>query len=476
MSNNTIFPFDPSLLHAEDIEIAVLGAALVDNKYCSKLIERIRSKEVFYNQSFQLVYQAIAETIQKHGECDVLLVGEWLASQGRKDLVSTLSLLISRFAFGGDVEKHCIVLLEYFVKRLTVFAAAEMLKKAHDPHSDIFDTLNWSKQKLEKISDQIITKPIRTDKAIFAEMLLTIRQRMTNPDLFLGLDMPVDDLYHCFWGWNKQDLTIIAARPGMGKTAVLIACTFSILIAESKVAIFSLEMSAAQLAQRMVTLAVRVATGQSITNHNLRGNLSEADYRLIENAANDLSKERMYIDDTAALPLDELEMKATIAVVKHKCEIIFVDYLQLLKHKSASRYDEISEIVRRLKNLAKKLDVPIVALSQLSRAVEGRSDKKPQLSDLRESGEIEQAADNVIMLYRPAYYNIEFDETGEDVRRLLVLDVKKQRNGKTGEIKAYCEIETNFLANWPYAPIPNPAANESRAPLQITPNYDFYDQ
>lgn len=438
---------------SKELEESVIGLCLSDHIYFRRASMIVRNADVFYYSDHKSVWLAMMQLEKESGEFDMIMVAEKFRVAGRTDGVVLVSRLMTSASFSGKLEQHCFMLVEYFMRREMIMLSIQMQAKAYDMQTDIFDTVDMAKMGMDAITDNAVKKSIQTMETVVMNAITEIRQRMESPDLFLGLPLPVRALYNSTHGLHAPDLTVIAARPAMGKTAVVLSVIYELLEKDIEVGGFFLEMSNQQIINRMICLAVRKILNKVLSNHALRGRITPGEYQMAEKAASELIKKKLFMDDTAGLSFQELRSKAVTMKSKYDIKLLVVDYLQLVtQEKAGSREQEVSQIVRGLKNIAKELNIPVIALSQLSRKVEERSDKRPLLSDLRETGEIEQAADNVIFLYRPEYYGIPSDENGFPTKGLLEFIIAKQRNGSIGAVPAFFEPASGLVADWDTKP------------------------
>ncbi len=422
------------LPYAEEMEMAVLGAILIDRDALPTIQEFIRP-ESFYKEIHQVIFKNIIELYRDSEAIDLLSLtrklrqnGQLKAAGGSKYLAS----LISRINSASNIEYHALVVAQNATKREMILSANSLLQEALEDTNDVFDVLNKTEQNFFSISEKSIKKQYLDANSI---LRLTIdeleHKKLNNSDGLTGVPSGFKALDEITGGWQKSELTIIAARPGMGKTAFVVSSMRNAAVDHNNaVAIFSLEMSATQLMLRMISAEAE------IDSEKLRkGQLEPHEWQQLHHRLDKLSKSPIFIDDTPALSILELRAKCRRLKAQYDIQMVIIDYLQLMSGDdgsglSGNREQEIATISRSLKNLSKEINVPVLALSQLSRAVETRGgDKRPQLSDLRESGSIEQDADMVIFLYRPEYYKITEDEKGNSTEGLGEVIIAKNRAG-----------------------------------------------
>lgn len=432
---------------ALEVEQAVLAALIIDANAIVE-VSGVLTKEIFYSDKHGKIYDAILEIYSNGDPIDLLTVSQKLKSKGEFEFVGGVKSLMDicdRVSSGFNIEAHCKILKEKYVKRKLSEVALKIYNKCFHDTEDSFDLLN-------ELSGDILTITITDSgdaeiiRTVVKDVMEDVTKAMTLPSGVNGVESGLSDVDKITGGWQNSDLIIIAARPAMGKTAFVLTCARNASVKFKKpVAIFSLEMSKKQLAQRLIVGEAEVQ-GLS-TSKFKKGRISEQEYHIISKKINQLIDSQILIDDTAGLSIIQLRSKAKKLKIKHDIKLIVVDYLQLMKGSGkGNREQEISEISRGLKELAKELDIPVIALSQLSRAVEARGgDKRPMLSDLRESGSIEQDADLVGFLYRPEYYNILEDEAGNSLKGVAELIIAKHRSGPVDTIlMKYIGEQTKF--------------------------------
>lgn len=421
---------------AVEVEIAVLGAMLLDNESAPKAFEVLRS-ECFYDKRNRIIFDAMISLYQSNEPIDTVSIYEELKKEGKVEEVGGavyLGKLTQDLSSSANIDYHARVVLEKWILRQLISTSMEIAGSAYQGHEDVFDLLDAAESKIFQISEQGIKESFKSmDKAVkeALELIEAIHSKSISsfsvPSGFFALD----DL---LGGFQKSDLIIVAARPSMGKTAFAMSAARNAAIDFNiPVGIFSLEMATIQLATRLISAEAR------INAHSVRtGKFKAEDGARISRTVHKLSKAPMYIDDTPAISVLELRAKARRLKNEKNIGMIVIDYLQLLSSHvhMESREREISTISRSLKALAKELNIPVMALSQLNRAVEARHDKKPMLSDLRESGSIEQDADVVLFLYRPEVYGItQFSDNGDSTEGCAEVIVGKQRNGPVGDAR-----------------------------------------
>lgn len=424
---------------ALDLEEVVLGAMMIDKKGVDEVID-ILSPNAFYKEGHQHIFQAILKLFQSSEPVDLLTVSAQLKKDEKLDLAGGDFYLISltqRVSSSAHIEFHARIILQKFIQRSLIKISNEIIEKAYDETVDVFDLLDVSEAKLYEVTQGNVKKSTETAQSLVIQAKKKI-QEISNKEGLSGIPSGFNKLDKLTSGWQPSDLIIVAARPGMGKTALTLSMARNIAVNSNiPVAFFSLEMSSVQLITRLIS------SETGLSSEKLRtGNLQKHEWEQLNVKVKALEQAPLFIDDTPSLSIFDLRAKARRLASQYGIKLIVIDYLQLMtaggNQKGGNREQEISTISRNLKALAKELDVPVIALSQLSRAVETRGgSKRPLLSDLRESGAIEQDADIVSFIYRPEYYKI--DEWDDDDRSptegQAEFIVAKHRNGGLENIR-----------------------------------------
>jgi replicative DNA helicase len=424
---------------ALDLEEAVIGAMMIDKKGVDEVIDLLQP-DAFYKLAHQNIFESILNLFQNSQPIDLLTVSSDLRKNGKLESVGGdyyLVQLTQKVASSAHIEFHARIILQKFIQRSLIRISNEIIESSYKESTDVFDLLDEAESKLYDVAQGNIKKS--SDTAQNLVMLAKKKiQEIANKDGLSGISTGFEKLDTLTSGWQPSDLIIIAARPGMGKTALTLSMARNIaVIKQVPVAFFSLEMSSVQLITRLIS----AETG--LSSEKLRtGKLADHEWKQLNVKVGDLEKAPLFIDDTPALSIFDLRAKARRLASQHQIKLIVVDYLQLMtagnNNKAGNREQEISTISRNLKSLAKELNIPVIALSQLSRAVETRGGtKRPQLSDLRESGAIEQDADIVSFIYRPEYYQIEEWDDEEHTSSIGQAEfiVAKHRNGGLDNIR-----------------------------------------
>lgn len=423
-----------------DFEEAVLGAMMIDKKGIDEVID-ILQPDAFYKEGHKYIFEAIDQLFVGNQPIDLLTVSAQLRKNAKLDLAGGDAYLVSltqKISSSAHIEFHSRVILQKFIQRSLIRISNEIIEDAYDETTDVFDLLDKAEAKLYEVTQGNIKKSSETAQSLVAQAKKRIEEISTKEGLS-GLPTGFHKLDELTSGWQPSDLIIIAARPGMGKTAFVLSMARNIAIeAGAGVAFFSLEMSSVQLITRLIS------SETGLSSEKLRtGKLEKHEWEQLNVKVKDLERAPLFIDDTPSLSIFDLRAKARRLASQYGIKLIVIDYLQLMtaggsQKGGGNREQEISTISRNLKALAKELDIPVIALSQLSRAVETRgTSKRPLLSDLRESGAIEQDADIVSFIYRPEYYKIEEwdDEFRSPTAGQAEFIVAKHRNGGLDNIR-----------------------------------------
>lgn len=454
---------------AIDLEEAVLGALMLEKEAITTAID-ILKVDNFYRDQHKAIYEAILDLFNASEPVDLLTVTNQLRKNGALDRAGGafyVTNLTTRVNSAANIEYHARIVAEMAIKRKLITIAGEIQREAYEDTADVFDLLDKTEAALFEVSEANIRKNYADMKSIMRDALTELEARRLHTDGLTGVPSGFSALDRVTSGWQPSDLIIIAARPAMGKTAFVVSALRNAAVDFNKpVAIFSLEMSAVQLVNRMIS-----AEAELESEKIKKGNLADYEWEQLVHKTTRLNKAPIFIDDTPALSVLELRAKCRRLKAQHDIQMIIIDYLQLMSGDSSkggggkgNREQEIASISRALKQLAKELSCPVIALSQLSRAVETRGgDKRPQLSDLRESGSIEQDADMVMFLYRPEYYGILQGENGEPLQGVGEVIIAKHRNGSLdtvqlkfiGKYTRFTDLDGPGISNNNYAPSGN---------------------
>ena len=436
---------------AKELEEAVLGAVMIESNAMTEVGDILKD-ESFYVDAHQRIWRAIRMLYQNQAPIDLLTVTEQLKKNGELDAAGGpfyVAQLTNKIGSAANVEYHARVLAEKYVQRMLISTSTEIIKDAYEDTTDVFELLDKAEKNLFSIAENNLKRNSVDISSLLMTELKEMDIRMNNSEDHLnGIATGFIDLDRLTGGWQKSDLIVVAARPAMGKTAFTLALARNAAVDHKKgVAVFSLEMSSPQLVQRLISMETQIPQDAI-----RRGTLKDYEYQILTSKIDGLKNAPLFIDDTPAINVFELRSKCRRLKQQHDIQMVVIDYLQLMSgtvegRGGGNREQEISQISRALKSMAKELEIPVIALSQLSRAVETRGgDKKPILSDLRESGAIEQDADIVIFLYRGEYYGLETDADGNNNKDVAEVIIAKHRNGpvatvKTRFIKRFAKFE-----------------------------------
>ena len=422
---------------AVELKETVLGALMLEKDSIIAVQEYITA-DAFYTEEHRLIYKAIESLSAELKPIDLYTVTERL--KARKELkkvggAAYLAQLTQKVGSAANIEFHAKIIAQKYVQRELIRSATEIQRRSYDEDQDVTDLIGFAESEIFKVAEGHVKRSVQNAKDILTKALAQIEQASKNTSAFNGVPSGFMAIDRVTLGWQPSDLIIIAARPSMGKTAFVLSMARNMAIDhEAPVAFFSLEMSAVQLMMRLIV----AETGLSGTDIK-SGRLTPEQWRHLESATKPLGTAPLYIDDTPALSVFEFRSKARRLKIHHDIKIIVIDYLQLMtgnQDSKGNREQEVAFISRTLKAIAKELDIPIIALSQLNRSTETRGgSKRPQLSDLRESGAIEQDADIVAFIHRPEYYGINTDENGMPTAGMAEIIIAKHRNGAVTDVK-----------------------------------------
>ncbi len=454
------FFFGRVLPQAVPLEEAVLGAIMLDKDALTVVIDILRP-DSFYREEHQQIYRAMIRLFERSNPIDSLTVMEELRKMGELEAVggpAYLANLTLKVASAANLEYHARIVSQKFIQRELIRTSTKTIKDAFEDTTDVFELLDDAEQGLFGIAEQNMSRSFDTISSLAGKALKQIEELKNKTDGLTGIPTGFTEFDRLTSGLQRSDLVILAARPGMGKTAFVLSLAKNSASQFSKgVAIFSLEMSSLQLAQRIIAMEAEIS-GSKMRN----GQLEEYEWQQLHSAIERVGEAPIYIDDTPGINVFELRAKCRRLKMQYDIQLIIIDYLQLMSgggdNQRGNREQEVSAISRSLKSLAKELNVPVIALSQLSRAVEVRGgSKRPQLSDLRESGSIEQDADMVAFIYRPEYYQIMEDEEGQSLKGVAEVIVAKHRHGAlktirlrfTDEFARFSDLDDPDFGNLP---------------------------
>lgn len=444
-------PYDPTipanqpLPQNTDAEASLLGAILIDTDALVKIADIITHRD-FFDAKHEHIYEAVQQLYDKRSPIDVLTLADQLKANGYLDAVggaAYLTELTNYVPTAAHVEQYAEIVAQKALRRRLIHASNEIGGFGYDESKSIQDLIEGAEQRLFEVSQQHVKQSVVSIETILADSFERLDDLHKDSSKIRGVPTGYTDLDNMLAGLQRSDLFVLAARPAMGKTAFVLNLARNVaLFAREPVLIFSLEMSKEQLVDRLLSMESGVNAGALRT-----GNLTDADFEKLGTAMGSLSEAKMYIDDTPGITVSDLRTKARREAHRQPLGLIIVDYLQLMSggarfSGSDNRVNEVSEISRGLKGVARELNVPLIALSQLSRSVESRSPQIPQLSDLRESGSIEQDADVVTFLYREDYYNPETDR-----KNIMDVLIKKHRHGPVGGVELYFDREKQLISS-----------------------------
>ncbi|MEG0795660.1 MAG: replicative DNA helicase [Odoribacter sp.] len=443
---------------AVDLEEAVLGALMLERDAFS-IAGDLLVPDAFYKDAHQKIFKAICKLYQNNDPVDLLTVSESLKQSGELEQVGGyyyLSQLTSRVASAAHIEFHARIIVQKYLQRKLIGVCTELQEMAYDDATDVSDLMDKAQKSVFEIADGNIKKDTAEIRPIIELAIEGIQAAAEKPDGISGIPSGFYALDAVTSGWQPSDLVIVAARPAMGKTAFVLSMARNMAVVHHyPVAVFSLEMSAIQLVNRLIASETEIHSEKLKT-----GRLTEEEWEQLHSRIKALMEAPILVDDTPALSIFELRAKCRRLKQKYDIKVLIIDYLQLMTAGAdmrGNREQEVSMISRQLKIIAKELSIPVIALSQLNRGVEARPDKKPMLSDLRESGSIEQDADMVMFIHRPEKYGITQDSEGNSLLGIASIIIAKHRNGAVGEINLrfraeltqFCNLETNspFASN-----------------------------
>lgn len=445
---------------AVPLEEAVLGAIMLEKDALTVVLDILRPAS-FYTDAHQLIFKAMMRLFEKSHPIDMLTVTEELKKSGELDAAGGAYYLVeltNKVASAANIEYHARIIAQKFIQRELIQVSSKIIKSSFEDTTDVFQLLDDAEQGLFAIAQQNMSRTIDSMSSLASKIIKQLEELKDREDGLTGVPTGFTDLDRLTSGWQPSDLVIIAARPGMGKTSFVLSLAKNAALDFKKaVAVFSLEMSSIQLAQRIVSMDAE------ISGHKMRnGQLEDYEWQQLHSSIEKISEAPIFIDDTPGINIFELRAKCRRLKMQHDIQLVIIDYLQLMSggsdNQRGNREQEVSAISRALKGLAKELNVPVLALSQLSRAVEIRGgSKRPQLSDLRESGSIEQDADQVAFIYRPEYYDILEDEEGLSLKGVAEVIMAKNRHGKldtvrmkfTAEFARFSDLEDRAFDDLP---------------------------
>ncbi len=421
-----------------DLEEAVLGALMLEKEAIVD-VQGILKADSFYKEAHQKIYAAIQALSSRHEPIDILTVTEELRKSSQLDEIGGpyyLSQLTMKVGSAAHVEYHAKIIAQKYIQRELIGISSEIQRDSFDENIGVDDLLDNAQQKIFELAEGNIRRETQHVSSVVKDAFAELQKAQDRDDGLSGVPSGYTAMDRVTLGWQASDMIIVAARPSMGKTAFVLSMARNMTVEHKvPVAFFSLEMPAVQLVKRLLT------SESGLESDKIRGGkkLQQYEWVQLETCIKNLVEAPLYIDDTPALSIFEFRAKARRLVMAHQIKLIIIDYLQLMSgppEMKGLREQEVSAISRSLKAVAKELGVPIIALSQLNRSVETRGgNRRPQLSDLRESGAIEQDADLVLFIHRPEYYGITEDEQGNSLLGIAEIIIAKHRNGSTGDVQ-----------------------------------------
>jgi len=420
---------------AVEVEEAVLGALMLERDAYVTVADIIDTSS-FYKEEHQKIFESIKFLSSNEKPVDLLMVTQELKDRDQLNEVGGpgyITQLTRRVASAAHIEFHSRIIAQKFIQRELIRVSSEIQGKSYDDTIDVDDLIDFSESSLFQVAERNIKKETVPIKPVLNEAIKQIEKARNQKDGLSGVPSGFTAVDRITSGWQRTDLVIVAARPSMGKTAYVLSMARNMAVEHNRAtAVFSLEMSSVQLVNRLIAAETELGNDKLKT-----GRLENYEWEHLNRKISSLEKAPIFIDDTPALSIFEFRAKCRRLKMQHNIQVVIVDYLQLMTagtDNRGSREQEVSTISRSLKAIAKELDIPILALSQLNRSVESREGKRPQLSDLRESGAIEQDADIVMFIHRPEYYGITEDESGNSLLGVAEIIIAKHRNGATGDV------------------------------------------
>ena len=458
---------------AIELEESVLGALMLEADQLP-VVQEYLSEDAFYKEEHRLIYRVINQLSSEREPIDLYTVTSRLKTNRELTKVggaSYLAQLTQRVGSAANIEFYARIVTQKYIQRELIRASTEIQRRSYDGANDITDLIGYAESEILKITEGHVKRSVQSAADILRRSIEQIEKASENDSRYNGVCTGFTELDNTTLGWQPSDLIIVAARPSMGKTAFVLTMARNMAVEyETPVAFFSLEMASTQLMNRLIV-------GETGLDHKLirSGKLSPDEWKILETKTKPLGMAPLYIDDTPALSIYEFRSKARRLHSNYGIKLIIIDYLQLMtasgQGDKGNREQEVSFISRTLKGIAKELNIPIIALSQLNRAAESRTgSKRPQLSDLRESGAIEQDADVVALIHRPEYYGFTQTDTGESTAGLTEIILAKHRNGEVRDIKLRFVKDQAKFVNWDQSPI-QPATQQGDFDMVESPTF-----
>lgn len=444
------FVFGKLQPQARDLEEAVLGACMLEQE-CLLNVLAVLKFDMFYVSAHQHTFKAISSLFQANKPVDILTVCDELRKMGELESVGGafwVSELTNNVASAANVEYHARIIYQKYLSRELIRIGSDVIKRAYSDETDIFELIDETSKNLLFISD-VKSNPDAEPSKRYEKAINKISLAMQNGNSITGIASKLTELDKLTGGWQDEDLITIACRPGGGKTALAIKLATSAAEENVPTWMFSLEMSDTQIAMRELGMSSQLKYA-----HLRKGQINRDEFMQMTDKLDVLCNQPFYVDSASHLNIQTFRSKLVKAIYEKGIKFAIVDYVNLMEGDAGTKYfsptDKISDITRELKRCAKQFHIPIVLLAQLNRDVEKETDKRPKLHNLKSSGAIEENSDIVLLLYRPAYYDKNaVDENGNSEANSLYIDVAKHKQGGTGEIKTYCEIEKNIIKDFP---------------------------
>ena len=456
---------------AVDLEEAILGAIMLESNKALNMVINELSPDVFYKEAHQEIYRAIQNLFDKSQPIDILTVTNELKLNGKLELAGGafyITQLTSRVASSANIEYHTAIVVQKHLARELIRISSETIRQAFDDENDVFDVIEYADSSLAGINEISVRGGSMlhiSDSAKTAIEQAINRQRNVSMGLSAGISTGLQELNEATGGWRNKDLIVLAARPGMGKTAMALKYAYGAAVTGTPVCFYSLEMGDESLFNRLMYSQCDV----NIDRYK-SGKMTDEDWREVERGKEIISKLPIYIDPNPQVSMRYIRANSRVMAKKGKCGLIIIDYLQLIdvskSDRNANREQRIAEASRSAKIIAKEIDVPVILLAQMNRKSEDRATKEPELADLRESGAIEQDADMVIFVYRPEYYGIEEDKHGNSLKGVGKLLIRKFRDGATSNVLFRYNESLTKISSFYQTP-------DYTHPATLNPNRDF---
>ncbi len=429
-----------------EIEKVILGAIIDTPNLFYSHFDRITSS-LFSATKNRQIFEIIKHVHNENKPIDILIIQSEILRRNL-DLNAYLTEIIEGTTFTSNFEHYLTILTELSVRREVILTFNKIIKSVNNPEENIYNIRDKS---IEEFNKLFIDRFIDTNKSneTFSKLVDRVEEKFSKLEdgIIPGIESSLNIINKVFGGWQNSDLVIVAGRPGMGKSAFMVQQIIDVSNQNKAVGVFSLEMSAEQITARIITNFMEIPNSSI-----LRKGLNEEEWWRYDNHKDDLTALNIHIDDTPNISIENLRVKAKMMKMRYDIEILMIDYLQLITfEKSQNREQEVSKISRNLKAIAKELDIPVIALAQLSRYVEQRADKRPLLSDLRDSGAVEQDADEVLFIYRPEYYGIEEwgnEYNNEPTARQAEIIIAKNRHGGTLSERCMVNLSTSTFTDF----------------------------